>query len=185
MLSIYLSIHIYIYICIDANMFGVQIIGYVLALMQFINFNYNFRVTLNLIFACLHLDKNQCLKNNGNDSHNRFNERGNYKCGCSIRYTLKDDGMECKGTLTKYTLKDLFRLKLGKIDSLILSELKVSILFVSFRKIRFYASLVNAGFLLNMFGSIVHCDYYLYAVEYCKQIYFLFAILILQCEEEK
>ena len=77
-------------------------------------FNYSFRVSLNLFFVCLPLDKNECLKNNGNCSHNCFNERGSYKCGCPIGYALKDDGMECKGTLTKYSLKEWLGVKLGK-----------------------------------------------------------------------
>ena len=45
----------------------------------------------------LHVDKNECLDNKGNCSQYCFNERGDYRCGCGIGYTLEEDGRSCKG----------------------------------------------------------------------------------------
>lgn len=39
--------------------------------------------------------------NNGNCSHYCFNEKGSYRCGCRVGYTLQGDGMECEGKLNK------------------------------------------------------------------------------------
>ena len=67
------------------------------------------RLPLRLFFLNLHLDKNECLKNNGNCSHFCFNERGSYRCGCPLGYSLKSDEIQCEGKLTKYTSK--FKIK--------------------------------------------------------------------------
>ena len=46
----------------------------------------------------LFVDKNECLNNKGHCSQYCFNERGSYRCGCRIGYTLEKDGRYCKGT---------------------------------------------------------------------------------------
>ena len=46
----------------------------------------------------LFVDKNECLNNKGHCSQYCFNERGSYRCGCRIGYTLEENGRYCKGT---------------------------------------------------------------------------------------
>ena len=69
---------------------------------------YDFKVFLNFLFMQLRLDKNECLKNNGNCSHYCFNENGSYRCSFPTGYSLKDNGMECEGKLIKQISKIRF-----------------------------------------------------------------------------
>ena len=52
----------------------------------------------------LFVEKNECLDNNGNCSQYCFNERGSYRYGCRIGYTLEENARYCKGKAFLQTL---------------------------------------------------------------------------------